>query len=204
MLTTGFIESGVDERDYEYSLPAQTSDLPQSYNWAKYVDIKVKDQGNTSSCVPHSLSTILETQLLNGDCIDILDIYNRRPNKTVDGMNIRDAFKIVKRDGYLDKNTGQRKYLNELTKYFRLRSEIQVKWSLVANGPCILAFYVKSFNPEFWRGNDNQGGHAVTCVGYDEEGFIIQNSWGSSWGDGGYCKLPYEDLKYVVEAWGIE
>ena len=50
MLTTGFIESGVDERDYEYSLPAQTSDLPQSYNWAKYVDIKVKDQRNTSSC----------------------------------------------------------------------------------------------------------------------------------------------------------
>lgn len=204
MLATGFIESGVDERDYEYAAPAKTEDLPRSYNWAKYTDIKVKDQGNTSTCVPHSLSTVMETQMLTGEQVDILDIYNRRPYKTVDGMNIRDVFKIVKKDGYIDKNTGDRKYINELTKYFRLRNEFQIKWSLVANGPCIMAFYVRSFEPEFWKGGENQGGHAVTCVGYDEEGFIIQNSWGPGWGYGGYCKLPYSDLKYLVEAWGIE
>ena len=204
MLATGFIESGVDERDYEYTAPAKTEDLPRSYNWAKYTDIKVKDQGNLSTCVPHSLSTVMETQMLNGGQVDILDIYNRRPDKTVDGMNIRDVFKIVKKDGYIDKNTGDRKYINELSKYFRLRNEFQIKWSLVANGPCIMAFYVRSFEPEFWKGGENQGGHAVTCVGYDEEGFIIQNSWGPSWGYGGYCKLPYSDLKYLVEAWGIE
>lgn len=204
MLATGFIESGVDERDYEYAAPAKTEDLPHSYNWAKYTDIKVKDQGNLATCVPHSLSTVMETQMLTGEQVDILDIYNRRPDKTVDGMNIRDVFKIVKKDGYIDKNTGDRKYINELTKYFRLRNEFQIKWSLVANGPCIMAFYVRSFEPEFWKGGENQGGHAVTCVGYDEEGFIIQNSWGPSWGYSGYCKLPYSDLKYLVEAWGIE
>ena len=99
MLSTGFIESGVDERDYEYAAPAKTEDLPKSYDWSKYTNIKVKNQGNTSTCVPHSFSTVLETQLMNDVDTDILDIYDRRPDKTVDGMNIRDVFKIVKKDG---------------------------------------------------------------------------------------------------------
>jgi len=37
------------------------------------------------------------------------------------------------------------------------------------------------------------GGHAVLCVGYDddEKHFIIRNSWGESWGDNGYFYMPY-------------
>ena len=38
------------------------------------------------------------------------------------------------------------------------------------------------------------GGHAVLCVGYNDtkKVFIVRNSWGSSWGDGGYFYMPYE------------
>ena len=38
------------------------------------------------------------------------------------------------------------------------------------------------------------GGHAVMAVGYDssEKVFLIRNSWGNSWGDGGYGALPDE------------
>jgi C1A family cysteine protease len=38
------------------------------------------------------------------------------------------------------------------------------------------------------------GGHAVTIVGYDDltKKFIIRNSWGTTWGDKGYCYFPYE------------
>lgn len=37
------------------------------------------------------------------------------------------------------------------------------------------------------------GGHALTCVGYDDSinHFIVLNSWGSSWGKNGYCLIPY-------------
>jgi len=37
------------------------------------------------------------------------------------------------------------------------------------------------------------GGHAVTCVGYDnsKQIFIMKNSWGTSWGDKGCFYLPY-------------
>ncbi|MGG7567694.1 C1 family peptidase [Rhodovulum sp. DZ06] len=32
-----------------------------------------------------------------------------------------------------------------------------------------------------------RGGHAVALVGYTRDGFIIRNSWGAGWGDGGYA-----------------
>ncbi|MDE3177952.1 MAG: C1 family peptidase [Pseudomonadota bacterium] len=40
------------------------------------------------------------------------------------------------------------------------------------------------------------GGHAVLAVGYDddEQKFIVRNSWGPNWGDGGYCYMPYAYL----------
>jgi len=38
------------------------------------------------------------------------------------------------------------------------------------------------------------GGHALLVVGYDDEKqhFIVRNSWGKEFGDGGYCYMPYE------------
>jgi C1A family cysteine protease len=40
------------------------------------------------------------------------------------------------------------------------------------------------------------GGHAVTCVGYNDvtQVWIMKNSWGSKWGDNGYFYLPYNYL----------
>ena len=41
--------------------------------------------------------------------------------------------------------------------------------------------------------SEPEGGHAVMCVGYDDERgvFIVRNSWGTGWGDGGYFYMPY-------------
>ena len=36
------------------------------------------------------------------------------------------------------------------------------------------------------------GGHAMLIVGYNETHFIVRNSWGSGWGEGGYCYMPIE------------
>ncbi len=38
-----------------------------------------------------------------------------------------------------------------------------------------------------------RGGHAFAIVAYDERGFWIQNSWGKSWGKGGFALITYDD-----------
>lgn len=37
------------------------------------------------------------------------------------------------------------------------------------------------------------GGHAFAIVGYNERGFVVQNSWGGDWGAGGFAVLGYPD-----------
>jgi C1A family cysteine protease len=40
------------------------------------------------------------------------------------------------------------------------------------------------------------GGHAILIVGYDlaKQHFICRNSWGTEWGDNGYCYMPFDYL----------
>jgi len=40
------------------------------------------------------------------------------------------------------------------------------------------------------QGEQQLGGHAVTCVGYKPGYFIVRNSWGADWGDKGYFYMP--------------
>jgi hypothetical protein len=48
----------------------------------------------------------------------------------------------------------------------------------------------------------SRGGHAYCLVGYNEVGFLVQNSWGATWGNGGFATLPYEDwLDSAYDAW---
>jgi hypothetical protein len=46
------------------------------------------------------------------------------------------------------------------------------------------------------------GGHAFALVGYRPDGFIVQNSWGRSWGYGGFALMTYEDwVEHGSDAW---
>lgn len=50
------------------------------------------------------------------------------------------------------------------------------------------------------------GGHATRIVGYDDskQWFIDANSWGTEWGDKGYCYMPYDFFrKYASDVWAI-
>ncbi len=46
------------------------------------------------------------------------------------------------------------------------------------------------------------GGHAFAIVGYDQRGFWLQNSWGPSWGLGGFALITYADwLTHASDVW---
>jgi predicted chitinase len=48
------------------------------------------------------------------------------------------------------------------------------------------------------------GGHAFALVGFNTEGFILQNSWGPGFGAGGFAVLTYLDwLANAMDAWVV-
>ena len=56
--------------------------------------------------------------------------------------------------------------------------------------------------PVIQRKGRATSGHAVAIVGYTRDGFIIQNSWGESWGHKGFALLPYEDwMLHASDCW---
>lgn len=189
---TGFIESGYDPRDMKF-IPDSDIDsesLPVEYDYNVFCDLTVKNQGSESTCVPTSISTMFEA--MDYEPIDIHYIYDNRSNKPEEGMQIREALKFI-----------QKNLNDSYFQYYRLNSLLQIQYSIVANGPCIFALPVRSNDYEFWKGSENLGGHAIACIGFDEEGFILQNSWGPQWGNYGRTKLKYKDANYIIEAWGI-
>jgi C1A family cysteine protease len=53
------------------------------------------------------------------------------------------------------------------------------------------------------------GGHAVVFAGYDDskQAFLMRNSWGTSWGIGGYFWLPYDYVRhpdYAFDCWKVD
>jgi C1A family cysteine protease len=83
----------------------------------------------------------------------------------------------------------------------------QFKGCLAAGFPFVLGFTVYSsfVTPEVAKSGDAPlpgpgeqalGGHAVLAAGYDDatSRFLVRNSWGPGWGQGGYFTLPYAYL----------
>ena len=50
----------------------------------------------------------------------------------------------------------------------------------------------KPIEPIYPYPGNQYAGHAVTIIGYDQEGFIIKNSYGPQWGVGGYERVSYD------------
>jgi len=50
--------------------------------------------------------------------------------------------------------------------------------------------------------SEKSGRHAFVIIGYDRDGFIIQNSWGKGWKDNGYAHWSYDDwATNIIDQW---
>lgn len=80
---------------------------------------------------------------------------------------------------------------------------IWVKTHLAEGKPVTMMFHitgdfktaagaVRDWRQTDWTLSDvSQGDHEVVIIGYDDTRFLIQNSWGPDWGDGGFFGMPY-------------
>ena len=95
----------------------------------------------------------------------------------------------------------------KITKYEHVETDLNTWKSVLAEGyPIIFGIEIyESFqNPRKGKitmprsSEECLGGHAMCCVGYSDpdQVFIVRNSWGEQWGNGGYCYIPY---KYMMD-----
>lgn len=142
-----------------------------------------------------------------------------------EGMYIRQALKQLNHDGdcmeenfschgkYLtvkEKFKTKEDSLREIAKpyiisnYFRCYTQEEVKRAVMNQGAVIVSiniyngFGAKVKLPK--EGEKSRGGHAMCCIGWDETGWIVRNSWGY-YTPQGNVHIPYD---YPInEWWGI-
>ena len=168
--------------------------LPGSYDLRKFT-YPVMNQGNRGICCSVSLTdSIKYLENLKKINLNIPRDYFwlNRKDKSIGGMTVKEAMNIAKNNGYI-KSFG------------KLRSLDDIKTNLVIHGPVLITTHAYSDSGnEFWRPIGNlRGGHATILVGYNKDGFILKNSWGTNWANNGYVILPYSDFKHIREAWAI-
>ena len=109
---------------------------------------------------------------------------------------------------------------HQVTSYQRVPQLLnQIKGCLAHGFPVVFGFTVyDSFESEEVAktgvvpmpapGEQVLGGHAVLAVGYDDatQRFLVRNSWGDGWGQGGYFTMPYTylvDRQLASDFWAI-
>lgn len=83
-------------------------------------------------------------------------------------------------------------------------ASVHAGWTMASLTPAPEATLTLASVPTIaWdRGTKQTGGHAFAIVGYDIDGFIVQNSWGMQWGLHGFARLTYADwLANGSDAW---
>ena len=82
--------------------------------------------------------------------------------------------------------------------YYSCNSINDIKYSLIHHGPVLAAmkwsnsYRVNKDGILVGDLREDAGYHAVVVYGYNETGFLCQNSWGTIWGDSGRFILPYD------------
>ena len=160
----------------------------------------------------------------------IYGIQNKHCGHSGEGMYLRDACKIVKDFGNMletdcpgnteipevwdiaenaitDTDKLSRAEAFKIKSYFNCSSDTDIKRALINYGPvlCSVKWYdTFECDSEGVLTGDKKGDygyHAVMIYGYNEKGFLCQNSWGRNWGKNGRFILPYSIG--VAEAKGL-
>ena len=222
----GVVKSPIDIRDYRIK-PSSKTVIPATFQ-LDYIP-KVKNQHSVNSCVAHVASSIAEyyeyMQCESKEQLSPGFIYGTRYEYKDEGMYLRDALKTLAKTGIclektfpyneevptiiskVNSKVFDEQELNHrrISTYFRLENADEIKEALLKYGPVMIsvAWYDDNYTRDgiLLKEGKPTGYHCLYVYGWNEEGFLFQNSWGDWWGDDGKAVLPYSYS--IMEAFGV-
>jgi hypothetical protein len=221
------LRSPPDTRDWvfeKYMAMFPKTAFPEALDWRPHMP-PVRNQGAEGSCVAHAGAAIKEFhERMNYGFTGYMSpefIFSCRSNRPGYGMYLRDCCNVLRKFGtcfestfkYSDDNVErdapgaalQEATNHRISGYAFVMTCEGMKQALAATGPVLLNVAVYNGNgTKIWRPNGAiTGWHAMIAVGYNAEGFIIRNSWGTWWGDAGHEVIPYSDFQHIAEKYAM-
>ena len=141
------------------------------------------------------------------DALENLRKYGTCPNSSMPGnIEVPEAIRRFNQDAL---GVIPAAYPNRITNYCSLYKKNDMKLWLMTKGPIVFSIkwyenYWLTVNNElhFDEKSEPSGCHCMVIYGWNKEGWLFQNSWGNTWGDGGRAVYPYDAT--IREAWGVE
>ena len=151
---------------------------------------EVIDQGEDPICAACAVCTFLNWRFPNRGYWDPQELFHRAKG-TQDGISFKQILSYLKK-------------MEVIQEYALIYSEQALKTAIRINGPCLGVLNVyDSNNCNFWEGEKLEGGHGISLIGWDNNDFIIRNSWGDKWCKGGNTLLPGNRFNLLQEIWTI-
>lgn len=195
----------------------------------------ILDQGPDGACTGFALAAVINLQMRERAPKErrivsphMLYTMARRhdewPGDKYDGSSLRGALRGFYNNGACEAELWPSREQLELTveaaknarsttlgAYYRLRPNLSDYHAAISETGAIYtsaAVHTGWDEPEKgWRIAPQTGAqlHAFAIVGYDDEGFWIQNSWGTGWGKRGLAHWAYKDWASNIEdAWVLQ
>lgn len=229
-MTYGALKPKIDLRDNRLAA-ASSVEFPSSFEISWLPEVKNQANCNSCVAHSSSSILEFFEKLEHGEEVSLsTDFIYGMQDRTGQGMYLRDACKIVQKYGDTFKSTfpnnteqptcGEKvkakvaadASILEEADYFKINSYVscktnaEKKTAIYAERPLLgcIKWYDKYSMKDgviTFDTSSNYGYHAIMVYGWNETGWLCQNSWGSSWGNKGRFILPYSSG--LEEAWAF-
>ena len=210
------LQSNIDRRDPKLVLDQGTEGSCTGFGLAAVINILNKEAGNKFMASMRMLYEMAKK-------------HDEWPGEDYSGSSCRGAIRgwknmgvcsnddwkyVANKPGTLTIEQAIEARKNTLGAYYRLRPEITDYHAAINE---VGSIYVSAAVHDGWSnpkpGNRKSlptitfdpvpsGGHAFAIVGYNADGFIVQNSWGPKWGGKGFALWTYEDwCENIKDGW---
>lgn len=223
------VVSPIDIRDYRVAVTAQ--EFPKTFSLPLVTVKDQGSIGSCVAHACSSVVEYHNKRQENTDTIFSTDfIYGYRPFGYYigEGMYVRNALKTLQKVGdcplavlegnhtcpeameAVKANLDQLKkaaYPHRISTYAKVKTVNEIKQALMSYGYVVVSMHwYKNSKLEngiytYSKKSGISGGHCVIIYGWDEKGWLVQNSWGKHWGLDGRFIIPF-DFKWK-EAWAV-